>query len=111
MPTREKYEEADPLHGESRDETDPVIPAGVLPHHLEEVSDAVVHALSPTGIGIHRAVTDQGGRDHEDPESSSARAQREVYILTIREEACVECAHRMDYGRVDQHGASGRVVH
>ena len=75
MPTSEKHEEADPPHGKSGHEAYPVVPAGVLPHHLEEVSDAVVHALSPTGIGVRRAMMDQGGRDHENPESSSARAQ------------------------------------
>ena len=34
-PTREENEEADPLYGEGRDEADPVVPAGMLPHHFE----------------------------------------------------------------------------
>jgi len=64
VPTREEYEEGDPLNGKGRDEADPVVPAGMLPHHLEKIPNAVVNALSPTLIGVCRAVIDKSGRDH-----------------------------------------------
>ncbi len=111
VPTREEYEEGDPLNGEGRDEADPVVPAGMLPHHLEKIPDAVVSALSPALIGVCRAVMDKRGRDHEGAEPGSTGAQREVDILAIGEQARIECPHRVDHSRVDQHGATCRVVH
>ena len=53
---------------------------------------------------------DKGGRDHEGAEPGPARTEREIDILAIGEQARVECAHRADHRRVDQHGATRRVV-
>src|SRR4030095_4586579 len=109
-PTREEHKEAYPLHPEGGNEADPVVPPRVLPHHLEEVPDAVVHALRATFMGIRRAVMDKRSRDDEGAEPSSPHSEREIDILAISEQTRIKCPHRADHSRINQHGAPGRVV-